>query len=285
MDICLSPARAAASRRNGAKSRGPKTPESKARSAQNALKHGFRAQKHMVLPSEDAAELAALEAALIEELAPVGALQAALAQRVVSAVWRLSRAERLEAELFEENHLEGGSLGHALIRDCNGARSFDTLLRYRGGTLAELWRALRTLKTLQAERQEARPQPTVARARLLPEPHETPIEPEARKNPRETASGAAGGKVVATVAPALPEEPRVHGQKPIEPETRGNPGEIAPAPAAAAGRGVHGDLGAQVTQKCVTMRHSCAIHASPPANSFDAALRHGPAARSRGRCR
>jgi hypothetical protein len=44
-------------------------------------------------------------------------------------------------------------LGHALIRDCNGgARSFDTLLRYRGGALAELWRALRTLKALQAER-------------------------------------------------------------------------------------------------------------------------------------
>ena len=54
--------RAEASRRNGAKSCGPKTPEGKARSAQNALKHGFRAQKHMVLPGEDAAEFAALEA-------------------------------------------------------------------------------------------------------------------------------------------------------------------------------------------------------------------------------
>ena len=67
-------ARAGASRRNGAKSCGPKSPEGKARSAQNALKHGFRAQKYIVLPSEDAAEFEALEAALIEELAsgPVG---------------------------------------------------------------------------------------------------------------------------------------------------------------------------------------------------------------------
>ncbi len=60
----LSPARAAASRKNGARSRGPKTAQGKARSAQNALKHGLRAQKYVVLPDEDAAAFRALEAAL-----------------------------------------------------------------------------------------------------------------------------------------------------------------------------------------------------------------------------
>ena len=78
----VSSARAEASRTNGARSRGPKTPEGKARSAQNALKHGMRAQKHVLLPDEDAAEFATLEAALlIEELQPVGALQTVLARR------------------------------------------------------------------------------------------------------------------------------------------------------------------------------------------------------------
>jgi hypothetical protein len=149
--VSVSNARAEASRRNGAKSRGPKTPEGKARSAQNALKHGMRAQKYVVLPEEDADQFAGLEAALVEELAPVGALQTVLARRVAVAAWRLARADRIETELFAERHIPDGGLGLALIRDGNGTRSFETLLRYRGAAMAEFWRALRTLKALQAE--------------------------------------------------------------------------------------------------------------------------------------
>ena len=93
----------------------------------------------------------ALQAALVAELAPVGALQTVLARRVAVAAWRLARADRIEAELFEERRVASGGLGLALIRDGNGARSFETLLRYRGAAMAEFWRALRTLKALQAE--------------------------------------------------------------------------------------------------------------------------------------
>jgi hypothetical protein len=159
--VQISDARAEASRRNGAKSRGPRTPEGKTRSAQNALKHGLRTEKHVVLPDEDATEFEALEAAMLEELAPAGALQTVLARRVAIAVWRLARADRLEAELFEERHWADGGVGLALIRDGNGTRSFETLLRYPGAAMAEFWRALRTLKALQAE-QAARLQPEAA---------------------------------------------------------------------------------------------------------------------------
>jgi hypothetical protein len=192
----LPSAGAEASRRNGAKSRGPKSPEGKARSAQNALKHGLRARKWVVLHGESAAEFERLEAALIEELAPEGVLQSLLAQRVAAAVWRLGRAEQLETQLFAENGLTGRSFGLALIRDCNGARSFDTLLRYRGGTLAELWRALRTLKALQAEaaaqmaeRIVAAEAPAPAPALAAVTPAQAPAlaaqpdEPERRANP------------------------------------------------------------------------------------------------------
>jgi hypothetical protein len=111
----------------------------------------MRAEKYVVLPEEDADEFAALEAALVAELAPVGTLQTVLARRVAVAAWRLARADRIETELFEERRFADGGLGLALIREGNGTRSFETLLRYRGAAMAEFWRALRTLKALQAE--------------------------------------------------------------------------------------------------------------------------------------
>jgi hypothetical protein len=235
----LSSARAEASRRNGAKSRGPKTPEGKARASQNALKHGLRAQKHMLLPGESTAEYQRLEAALLEELAPEGALQAVLARRVVAAAWRLERVERIEAEVFAWNLLGGGgrSLGLALIRDCNGgARAFDTLLRYRGGTLAEFWRALRTLKALQAEAAAPQAEVGVPEPRCFPEPHPMPIEPERRKNPCDSDRASNPAERNAEPGPdaaRLPLPLPAPGGRatPIEPESRRNLGESAPQPA------------------------------------------------------
>ena len=147
----ISNARAEASRRNGAKSRGPKTPVGKARVGTKCAKHGMRALQYVVLPDEDAVEFQTLEAALLDELAPEGVLQIVLARRVAVAAWRLARADRMEVELFEERRWEDAGVGMALIRDGNGTRSFETLLRYRSAAMAEFWRALKTLKALQAE--------------------------------------------------------------------------------------------------------------------------------------
>ena len=56
-------ARALASRRDGARSRGPKTVAGLASSSQNALKHGLRGRRLMLLADEDAAEYRAFQAA------------------------------------------------------------------------------------------------------------------------------------------------------------------------------------------------------------------------------
>jgi hypothetical protein len=191
----VSDARAEASRKNGARSRGPKTSEGKARAAQNALKHGMRALKYVVLPDESAAEFHEFEEAMVDELAPVGAVQAVLARGVAVAAWRLARADRMEVELFEERRWEDAGVGMALIRDGNGTRSFETLLRYRSAATAEFMRSLRTLKALQAE--QAREQAAGAQPVELP-----PRQPRA---PARLAPRAAAHPKAAH--PCAPNEP------------------------------------------------------------------------------
>ena len=217
----VSNARAEASRRNGARSRGPKSPEGKARAAQNALKHGMRAQKYVVLPQEDEAEFAALEAAMVAELAPEGALQTLLARRIAVAAWRLERADRLEAEVLEARSYEHANPAVALIRDGNGTRSFETLLRYRSAAMAEFWRALRTLKALQAEQAAAelpvpvRAQSSRSAARPAYAATLEPNEPEHLPEPRAERrleyvlpdSPAPGPVLHETAAPWTPNEP------------------------------------------------------------------------------
>jgi hypothetical protein len=233
----LSPARAEASRRNGAKSPGPKTPEGKQRSSRNALKHGLRAEHHVVVDGESAEAFAAFEAALVADLAPQGALQTLIAGRIARAAWRLERAERIEAELFARQ-MDGpfgdGDLGLALIRDGNGARAFDTLLRYRGAAQAEFSRALRLLKALQAEAaQEAAP-PRRAPAQLeAPEQAllgALPKKPEARTNPGETAPMAIVDEAAHDTAQASRmAEPAIDDREPAH--RSGAPGRPNPTPA------------------------------------------------------
>jgi hypothetical protein len=177
----------------------------------NALKHGLRAQKFVAVGDENPQAFAALKEASAGELAPEGALQSLLAGRITRAAWRLERAERIEAELFARE-MGDRDLSLAVIRDSNGAGAFDPLLRYRGTTLAELWRALRLLKALQpgaaARPHEARkgalvPEPKThadtAELQLdqgadRTEPCKKPIEPEDRQNPGETHWVASRGR-------------------------------------------------------------------------------------------
>lgn len=94
-----------ANRRNARKSTGPKSEAGKAASSANALSHGLTAARTVVLPEEEPEDFERLRQGVVADLAPAGALQEALAQRIAALLWRLDRVARLEAELFAHGHL------------------------------------------------------------------------------------------------------------------------------------------------------------------------------------
>lgn len=90
----------AANRANAARSTGPRTPQGKARSAQNALKHGFTASTFAVVRLEDLQEIAYLRAGLIAACRPVNAQELFAIERIALAQQVVLRATRIETGLF-----------------------------------------------------------------------------------------------------------------------------------------------------------------------------------------
>lgn len=100
-----SPKKIAANRRNAQKSTGPKTPEGKARSSENAVKHALYARKPILKSptlSENPAYYNSLRAALIAQFAPSSPLEHLLVHRLANSVWHLERAEKSPCSQFPD---------------------------------------------------------------------------------------------------------------------------------------------------------------------------------------
>jgi hypothetical protein len=96
----------AANRRNAAKSTGPKTEQGKERSRRNALRHGLTAET-VIGGLENAQDYKAFEEAVAADFDAQSAVERELVLRLSGLLWRLRRASRIEAGLFEieANHL------------------------------------------------------------------------------------------------------------------------------------------------------------------------------------
>jgi|SRR5579871_5232290 len=88
-----------ANRRNARLSTGPVTEEGKKRSRQNAVRHGLTAET-VITALEDAEDYASFEMAVTTDYHVQTAVERELVLRLASLLWRLRRANTIEAGLF-----------------------------------------------------------------------------------------------------------------------------------------------------------------------------------------
>jgi hypothetical protein len=98
------------------------------------------------------ARLAARVAALRVDLAPEGAMEEALVERIAFALHGLERADRMEADTFAAANHRGDNEGALLLGSTRCLHAIDLVVRYGSAADNKLWRSLRALKALQADR-------------------------------------------------------------------------------------------------------------------------------------
>ena len=136
-------ARQSANSTNARLSTGPRTPAGKARSSQNARKHGLTS-KDLVIGPEDHQEFDELLAQFQDDIAPQGALQQNLFHQLVAAAWNLRRIRRMETELCSQaaSYLD-------LLNDDGLQAKLDRLARHASRIERTFHRSLKELKALQ----------------------------------------------------------------------------------------------------------------------------------------
>ncbi|MBK5293290.1 MAG: hypothetical protein JJE04_16655, partial [Acidobacteriia bacterium] len=122
---------------------GPNTPEGKARSSMNALKHGFSSKKFIVISGQED-DFQQLQSDLIAEVRPEGALENTLFHQLLRDAWTLHRVELRQVEM-------AGS-GRDPLFDPDCEKEFDRIERYHARAQSGFHRSMRQLRTLQTNR-------------------------------------------------------------------------------------------------------------------------------------
>jgi hypothetical protein len=180
--------KAVAARANGAKSRGPVTPEGRAKSSRNSLRHGLSA-KSVLLPAESHEQFQLLLDAHIQQFHPANPVEMDLVEAMAVARWRLRRFWAIEtsllaneltrrAEDIDDEFTEMTSedrLAWVFQRVADNGQSLSLLARYEGNLNRAFDRAFKQLNLLKSQRQnEPRPALTSSRTNALNWPEQQP---------------------------------------------------------------------------------------------------------------
>jgi hypothetical protein len=166
-----------ANRSNALLSHGPVTDAGRKRSSMNALRHGLTGQVTS-MTDEDRAAHDTFSKALMQNLAPDGAMEVQLAQRIATDSWRLNRISAVEDNLFALGQLQHGGGACPDIPQLDAAltsahvfttesKTFQLLTLYEQRLNRAVQKNLALLQSLQAERKTQREAAMMEAASLL----------------------------------------------------------------------------------------------------------------------
>jgi hypothetical protein len=149
------PKQTEASRANGAKSKGPVTPQGKINSSRNSTRHGMFADT-IVLEAEDREPFLQLLVELFEEHQPRTRTEVMLVETLAAARWRQDRIWGMQKVAFDYDVASAASLATLnplravlAMRNPESARTHELLLRYEIALDRQISRSLLRLYQLQ----------------------------------------------------------------------------------------------------------------------------------------
>jgi hypothetical protein len=185
----------AANQANAKKSTGPK-PESWEKTKMNALRHGLTGQVNL-MPDEDREAHDKFCAAIVESLAPEGALEIQFSQAIAEDNWRMNRGRAIETNMFAVGSIHPVArvieTGNPQIDVATSAaqtfaenpQKFQLLSLYMQRTNRDMQKSLDRLAALQTDRKARQQQDLEELAALLEhnEIKHQPIENTETKGP------------------------------------------------------------------------------------------------------
>ena len=159
-----SPERLAANAANAQHSTGPRTPEGRARSSQNARTHGLTARDLVIAPNERE-EFEELRNDYQASVQPQDAIQQSEFELLVGAAWNLRRIRRMEVRACSDTTRTAEEL----------EKELDRLVRYKTCIERTFHRSLKELKALQTNAVIQATLPLSVRQKTLPLSNATEI--------------------------------------------------------------------------------------------------------------
>jgi len=168
-----SSAQVAANQKNASHSTGPRTPEGKAASSQNAMKSGVTSAK-AVLPFESQNEYNAMYDAFMAQFAPANFIERVIVEDIANAFWRIRRVKAAQISYMTEK-LGPYVIPNPLLATAEImlSKEMQRLHKYETSYRREYESAWRKLQAIQKERklkeqQQAEAQPAAQKTQTTP---------------------------------------------------------------------------------------------------------------------